>query len=91
MIGLLAGTFGQRSTCGYVNVLTAHIRSDICGDDLAVIGRTVLSVDDDSTIQEVGDVHSQRAGEQQQVGIPGIGHRVLVPLDRPPLDPHTVG
>ena len=91
MIGLPAGTFGQRSTCGYVNVLTAHIRSDICGDDLAVIGLDVLSVDNDSAVEEVGDGHSQRAGEQQQVGVAGVCDRVLVALDRPPLNPHPVG
>ena len=78
MIRLLAGTFGQRSTCGYGNVLTAYIRSDICGDDLAVIGSDVLSVDNHSTVsEEVDHMHAQGARDPYQGSDASVGGTCL--------------
>jgi hypothetical protein len=56
-----------------------------------VIGSGVLGVDRKSAVKEVGDVHSESAGEQQQVGVARVGDGVLVPLDGAPLYSHAVG
>ena len=36
-------------------------------------------------------MHSESAGEQQQVGVARVGDGVLVPLDGAPLYSHAVG